>query len=76
MHHPPFFFFISDKAQTRVRQWRGARGVGVSLKRQHVNKKNPPNYPSFEEEEDANVKNSLNLELVNIEKTLRLKIYS
>lgn len=50
--------------------------MGVSLKRQHVNKKNPPNYPSFEEEEDANVKNSLNLELVNIEKTLRLKIYS
>ena len=57
--------------------------MGVSLKRRHVNKKPPPKkYPSFEEEEeeeeeeDANVKNSLNLELVNIEKTLRLKIYS
>ena len=55
--------------------------MGVSLKRRHVNKKPPPQkYPSFEEEEeeeeDANVKNSLNLELVNIEKTLRLKIYS
>lgn len=54
---------------------RSQRGGGLP-KEATCKQKKPPNYPSFEEEEDANVKNSLNLELVNIEKTLRLKIYS